>query len=275
MPPKVENLCTDEGLEFFNTVFRNLVEKYGINHYHTYSQQKAAVVERWNGTLRRALWREFTARNTFNWFSSSSSNSSNDDNNNANRNSPSSSLLQEVVDKYNQNMKHRTIGMTPHEAWVRQEEVKRIHEKRWRKKGKNNKNNKNSTKRKRMVVDKARILKKGDLVRVSRQLNIFEKSYTGNWSEELFKISAVRSSYDPVVYELQDMLGEPVQGTFYRAELQVTKLPADFGRIEKVLERKTVPTSKGSRRKTMLKVRWKGYDSRFDSWINESDSTKL
>lgn len=216
------------------------MKQWGINHYHTFSIQKAAVVERWNGTLRRKLWKEFTARNTMTWLGDAKPR-----------------LLDKIVKEYNEKTKHRTIGMTPYEAWLREGEVKKVHSKRW-------------VKTKQTMKNK-RQLKRGDYVRVSRSLGLFQKSYTGNWSEELFKIVKVRSSYKPEAYELVDTLGEPVKGTFYRAELQPTKLPIDFARVEKVLERKTDPKTK----KTLIKVKWKGYDNRFNSWIEESQSLKL
>jgi transposase InsO family protein len=41
-PPK--NQQTDKGREFYNTEFRRLMEKYGVNHYSTQSNLKANIV---------------------------------------------------------------------------------------------------------------------------------------------------------------------------------------------------------------------------------------
>ena len=57
---------------------------------------------------------------------------------------------------------------------------------------------------------------------------------------------------------INDLNGEDVTGSFYEEELQKTK-QKQF-RIEKVLKRK------GDK----LYVRWKGYDNRFNSWINKN-----
>ena len=55
------------------------------------------------------------------------------------------------------------------------------------------------------------------------------------------------------------MNGEAIIGTFYEKELQKTN-QEEF-RIKKVIKRK------GNK----LHVKWKGYDSSFDSWINKKD----
>ena len=55
------------------------------------------------------------------------------------------------------------------------------------------------------------------------------------------------------------MNGEQITVSFYEKELQ--KASQKEFRIEKVLKRK------GDK----LYVKWKGYDSRFNSWINKKD----
>ena len=54
-----------------------------------------------------------------------------------------------------------------------------------------------------------------------------------------------------------DLNGEPIAGSFYEKELQKTN-QKEF-RIEKVLKRKG----------DEIYIKWKGYDSRFNSWINK------
>ena len=56
--------------------------------------------------------------------------------------------------------------------------------------------------------------------------------------------------------------GEEIIGTFYEKELQKTN-QQEF-RIEKVIKRK------GDK----LYVKWKGYDSLFNSWIDKKDLIK-
>lgn len=58
----------------------------------------------------------------------------------------------------------------------------------------------------------------GDTVRVSKHKLTFEKGYLPNWSEELFIVTECVKR-DPPVYRIKDLLGEPIQGTFYPQEL--------------------------------------------------------
>ena len=63
----------------------------------------------------------------------------------------------------------------------------------------------------------------------------------------------------PWTYVLSDLKGQEIIGAFYEKELQKNN-KQEF-RIEKVIKRK------GSK----LYVKWKGYDSSFNSWIDKKD----
>ena len=54
-PRRPERLQTDKGKEFFNAEFSKLMNDRGINHFATESDQKAAVVERFNRTIKTRL----------------------------------------------------------------------------------------------------------------------------------------------------------------------------------------------------------------------------
>ena len=95
-------------------------------------------------------------------------------------------------------------------------------------------------------------------VRISKHKNSFAKGYTQNWSEEVFIISKIKNTV-PWTYVISDVNGEPTTGTFYEKELQ--KASQETFRIEKVIKRK------GDK----LYVKWKGYDNRFNSWIDKKD----
>ena len=58
---------------------------------------------------------------------------------------------------------------------------------------------------------------------------------------------------------VSDMSGEEITGSFYEKELQKTSQEKFI--IEKVLKRK------GDK----LYVTWKGYDNRFNNWIDKKD----
>ena len=61
----------------------------------------------------------------------------------------------------------------------------------------------------------------GDIVRISKYKNIFDKCYTPNWSEEAFVIKKVTNTV-PWAYVINDLNGEEIAGTFYEKELQET-----------------------------------------------------
>lgn len=93
MGRKPINLQTDQGKEFDNTIFRSLMNKYKINHYWTYSNLKASIVERVNRTIKGKMWKYFTMERTDKWLD----------------------ILPQLVQEYNQTI-HRTIGMKPAEV---------------------------------------------------------------------------------------------------------------------------------------------------------------
>ena len=100
--------------------------------------------------------------------------------------------------------------------------------------------------------------KVGDHVRISKHKNMFPKGYSPNWSEEVFVVSKIKNTV-PWTYVASDLNGEEITGRFYEKELQKTS--QEKSRIEKVLKRK------GDK----LYVKSKGYDNRFNSWIDKKD----
>ena len=57
----------DQGTEFFNRDVKRMLEAFGPKLYHTYTDKKAAIVERVQRTLRGRLGRLFTKRGNFKW----------------------------------------------------------------------------------------------------------------------------------------------------------------------------------------------------------------
>ena len=100
--------------------------------------------------------------------------------------------------------------------------------------------------------------KVGNYVRISKYKNIFAKGYTLNWSEDVFVASEIKNTV-PLTCVINDLNGEEITGSFYKKELY--KINQKEIRIEKVLKRK------GNK----LYVKWKGYNNRFNSWINKKD----
>ena len=108
----------------------------------------------------------------------------------------------------------------------------------------------------------------GDRVRISKVKRMFEKSYLPNFTEEMFTIYK-RFARQVPVYKLKDDAGEILDGTFYEAELQKVIKEDDVYRVKKVLRKR--------KRKGVVEyfVKWKGYSSKFNSWVAESDISKL
>ena len=61
--------------------------------------------------------------------------------------------------------------------------------------------------------------KVGDRVRISKFKNIFAKGYTPNWSKEIFIVDKINDTV-PYTYNLKDLNGGEIIGSFYNRELQ-------------------------------------------------------
>ena len=66
-PRKPKRLQTDKGKEFFNSTFAALLRRHGISHFASESDQKAAVVEKFNRTIKTRIYSFFSDRGTGRW----------------------------------------------------------------------------------------------------------------------------------------------------------------------------------------------------------------
>ena len=90
--------------------------------------------------------------------------------------------------------------------------------------------------------------KVGDTIRLSKhKRKLFDKGFTPNWTEKLFLISKVLNT-NPHTYEITDLRGDLISGTFYEQDLLKTN-QTKF-RIEKVVR-------KDNKKKSAL-VKWSG-----------------
>ena len=159
---------------------------------------KAALVERFNRTLKERLYRYFTAANTFQFIDQ----------------------LPQLVEGYNAS-RHRTIGMAPQDVtWNNEEAVWKHLYSKWLKQ--------------KPVRPKFQV---GDRVRLNKVHRIFEKGYLPGWTEEVFLLHRMIPG-PIATYKIHEWDGSPVEGTFYNANLQKVQLTDDaLFRIEKVLKR--------------------------------------
>ena len=79
-------LWTDKRREFYNKHVRRVLEANNVILYSTENEEKSSVAERWNRTMKRIMWKYFTANNTNKYIDE----------------------LQNMVDKYNTTY-HRSI----------------------------------------------------------------------------------------------------------------------------------------------------------------------
>lgn len=149
-------------------------------------------------------------------------------------------LIDGIVREYN-STKHHTIKMKP-------KDVRKRHEK--------------------YLLDTvymySNIMKKqrfraGQHVRISKYKSVFDKSYTPNWSAEIFQISKVQLT-QPVTYLLKDYQENEIKGSFYTEELQAVKYH-DIYLIEKIIRKKG----------NQVYVKWLGFPTSHNSWIDEND----
>lgn len=147
-------------------------------------------------------------------------------------------LIDGVVQDYN-NTKHHTIKMKP-------KDVRKKHEKPLLKTVYKYKNKMKPLK-----------FQTGQFVRISKYKSAFDKSYTPNWSAEVFKIRKVQRT-QPVTYLLKDYQQNEIKGAFYTEELQKVFFP-DVYLIEKIIKE----------RGNKYYVKWLGFDSSHNSWVNK------
>ena len=145
-------LQTDKGSEFKNRSVQKLLREEKIVFFTTENDDiKAAVVERFNRTLKERLWRFFTKS----------------------KNERYLDVLPDIVYAYNRSF-HRSIQRAPVEVnFKNQEDV-------WQ-----------SLYGGRTFSSKRNKLKIGDRVRLSKTRRVFKKGYLPSWTFELFTVVAV------------------------------------------------------------------------------------
>lgn len=150
----MKHFQTDQGSEFFNLKVKTLLNKFNINHYFTYSEKKACIIERFNRTLKNRMWRLFSEQGSYKWLH----------------------ILPKLVYEYN-NKVHRTIGQKPVDVDESNEKeiFLRIISQR------------------RKYVDKPKF-SVGDHVRISRLSKTFGKGYTPRWSNEIYTVHSVQNT---------------------------------------------------------------------------------
>ena len=195
----VKNFQSDDGKEFFNILFKDLMNKYNINHYSTYSDLKASIVERFNRTLKSRMYKTFSLRGTYVWHD----------------------IIQDLIRNYNTSF-HRTIGTKPLLVNKGNEKVilSRIRRNTMPK----------------VDFKPGKPFKLNDSVRISKHKHIFKKGYLPAWSNEVFTIHKIQPT-TPVTYILKDKNDSVLLGGFYPQELQKSYTDNVY-LVQKILRKK-------------------------------------
>ena len=90
---QTEKLNSDRGSELICKQFKKFLKDNGIHHYLSYSLRKCPVVERFNLTFQRLLYKIMAKNNSRQW----------------------TKFIDQAMKIY-LNRKHRTVGMSPLEA---------------------------------------------------------------------------------------------------------------------------------------------------------------
>ena len=232
---KPKKLQTDNGREFENAVFQLMLRNNGINFFTISSAYKAAVVERFNRTLKAKMWKYFTHTGSHRWLD----------------------VLPRLILSYNAS-NHRSIGMPP--SQVNYQNEMQLWEKQ------QNKGPQKVTQR-----DNHSVLELGDTVRISHVKKVFNKGYLPGWTDQVYTISRVIRTpkiepefSGPLQYIIRDNNGEDVRGAFYGFELQKVTPPEMF-RVQEVI-RQRVRARDGVRE---YFVRWMGYGEEFISLVTD------
>ena len=130
----------DEGKEFYNVGVKNLLKSHDVNFFSTKSEKKAAIVERFNRTLKTMMWKYFYSKGTYAWID----------------------VLDDFVKNYN-DTKHGTIHMKPKDVNKTNENAVWI--------------TLYGSDFGELPLPKFRV---GDTVRVSQYKSVFGKGYRGN-----------------------------------------------------------------------------------------------
>jgi len=224
---------SDAGSEFVNKHFQSYLKTLGIKFFISYSQSKAAHVERVIRTLRARFGRYFEYYNTFRYID----------------------VLQDFVSAYN-NTVHSITKIKPIDVSVSNDWIV------W----------KNAfAPEKLQTLRKTPKFRVSDVVRISSVKSPFEKEISGKFQREYFVVTKVNSDKNPFSYKLKAFDdNEPIKGIFYEPELTKIKFSKNQPEnqlfdIEKIIQRRLIGEV------PYVYVKFVGYPPARNRWILESE----
>lgn len=247
-------LRTDAGREFLNRDVTALLNRLGIAHRVAGNVHGAALAENAVRRVMKRLTRYFIHCNTYNY----------------------EGLLPYVAEALNSTPMRSLNGCSPNDVmknsgqrlmgydiWYKR--VKAAEKRFYFESGRH----RDVT----QLLKRQKDFKKGDYVRVSIEAHPFRKGYAKNFSTEYFRVHQIIKNQPIWMFTVSDLNNAVIEGNFYPSELLKVGEPSrdQLYEIEKVL---TSRLNKKTRKKEYL-VRFKGYDSSFDQYVNEKDIVQI
>ena len=182
------HIVTDRGLEFYNSQVQKIFQNYGIHHFSTPTKTK------WKASMVERVIRTLKSR-LQKYFVKYKTKRWKD-------------VLDQVVQNYNATP-HSAHKLPPQDVTDenRDKVYKRLYPNR--------------------SVRAVCRLQVGDKVRIIRDKTQFEKGYTANWSEEIYKIREIRQSNAVCYYYISHLNDKPLEGIWYYYQLNLVSRNAD------------------------------------------------
>ena len=243
---KPQKIRSDQGSEYKNSELSKFLRTSKVDQIFTYYETKANYAERIIKTIKLKIFKFLTANESFRWVDN----------------------LQNFTVSYN-NTRHRSIKMSPTKAQTSSQYD--VWSYQYGLKSKGIKNEKMTMRKTRSNPKRVKFkYKVGDRVKISYLKNSFDREYAQKWSGEIFTIIDKKLNQDIPMYQLKDYQNEVITSFFYEPELQIAFLDENMiYKIEKILKKRK---RKGI---SEVLVKWKGWPSKFNSWIAESDMEDL
>lgn len=197
------NLRTDRGLEFRNACVQKVMKKYRVNLTFSHNQDvKAAVVERFNRTLKGKMFKYFSSSGRHRYLE----------------------VLPKLLISYN-NSAHRSLRMAPNQVTAENsaqvfqnlygfESVRDMLEN---------------------GLEEKSAFDEGDNVRIRYVLTPMDKGYYPTFTDQVFTVKKVVKDHPRTMYRLEDFKAETIERKFYKEDLQLVR---DLSyRVDRIIRR--------------------------------------
>ena len=218
-----------------------MYEELEIDRYSTHSPLKSVFVENMNKSVEALLYKKMTSENSAKWIH----------------------LLDDVANHINNKSSPRLFGMTPNQAYMKEnEEYLRSQYLREYKEYK-----------KKFKLQKPKFVP-GDTVRILKNKTVFTRGYEPAFSRELYTVASIKRTY-PLTYAIKGL-----RRSFYAQELRHAIPPQNEEQKGYFIEKTRRVNTKihrsgkvsGGQQQYLLKAK---NDPDLSTWISEIEFEKL